>query len=191
MGAALSSIAGSKPPPPASSPGVDEAAVDAAFGRAGVEGLAVAYVLRDEVASRAVEALSRYLYDVDIQASNEVLRDLAAFYLVYAAVLTADGMPKKNMLLYVQRLHELRQRLRDNLSSFVVKVSTIGRQQWYPKMVARFEHALLSCMTTLNSKYGLRQAVAMYRPCDFSEKAWPQSAKTRKNAFGEMASVTW
>lgn len=185
MGTALSSITGSsKPPIPASAQGVDEAAVEAAFGRAGIAGLPVAYVLRDVVASRAVEALSRYLYDVDVQASNEVLRDLAAFFLVYAAVLTADGMPKKSMLLYVQRLHELRQRIRENLSSYVVKVSTIGRQRWYPKMVARFEHALLSCMTTLNSKYGLRQAVAMYRPGGHAAPLapWPATLQSVDNA---------
>jgi hypothetical protein len=119
------------------------------------------FLMHDQRLSDALVVLEANLYGVDRQATRLVVRDAVAFYRTYVFVLMSCRAPSATT---IDRLSDLRNRVRSNLHSFKIKLHAVERAHWFRDALADVDHVLMSCMTALYTKYRVKRAVDMFRP---------------------------
>lgn len=127
---------------------------------------AIYLVATDPSMTNALLTLKRELFDVDVQASREIIKKVSKFYIIYAKIILHKKTYFKNGYnTEVEKLLDLRQQIRLLCSQYVVQLDTLNKQKWFIGMLGDIECALLSCCVAVHNKHDLKQAVSMYRPC--------------------------
>jgi hypothetical protein len=128
---------------------------------------AIPFVDADPRMRNALLAFDDRLYRVDRGLSQEIVINIASFYVMYAQLLTQPTIPDARGNPDLRLLMDTRLKITKLLEELKLKAAHVNSEPAYNGIIDSVTACLFSCTSALWDKHRYRQAIEMYNPTGY------------------------